>query len=145
MTAVDRFLSGHSDAETLADLRCRITRWLMDDSGPDLSRVLGLGTRRAARLQRRDALLRQAASLLDGPVSARARALLEVARLVEVRRAAVWSRRGVPENADPVERLIFEASQLDTIPRTCRMMREIINAESESIAHHHCAAGIRYK
>ena len=131
MPAIHRFLSGHTDAETLADLRARLVRWMTDDTGPDLHRALGLGTRRAARLSRRDALLRQAASLIPGNVWERARAILEASRLIEVRRSARWSRTGVPDTADPVERLVFEAGRLEAIPSTLVQLRSILNAESE--------------
>lgn len=118
---------------------------LDSERGPDLSRVLGLGTRRAARLARRDALLRQAGSLIPGNVWDRARAILEASRLVEVRRSARWSRTGVPADADPVEALVFEAGRLEAIPSTLVQLRSILNAESESPTHHHCTAGDEYR
>lgn len=129
MSAVTRFLSGDGSAETLAELRRSIERWMLDDTGPDLHRALGLGTRRSARRERRDALIREAAALIPGRLSTKARALVEVARLVEVRRSARWSRSGVPADADPVEALVYAASRLESIPTTTTMMRFIIDAE----------------
>lgn len=140
--AITRFLSGHSDAETLTELRYAVMQWMLDaDTGPALHRVLGLGTRRSARRERRDALLREAAALIPGRLSEKARALSEVARLVEVRRSARWSRTGVPDTADPVERLVFQAGRLEAIPSTLVQLRSILNAESHSPAHHHCTTG----
>ena len=144
LAAIDRFLAGADDQNTLAELRRSIERWMLDtDTGPDLHRALGLGTRRSARRERRDALLRDAAALIPGRLSTKARALVEVARLVEVRRSARWSRSGVPADADPVEALVYAASRLEAIPTTTTMMRFIIDAECRESDESAGSAGIR--
>ena len=133
MTAIDRFLSGDTSPETLDALRYAVTRWMLDaDTGPALHRVLGLGTRRAARRERRDALLREAASLLTGSTWERARDLSAAAREFEARRWRRWRYVGVPDTASRLEALLFEARQLGAIALTARHYFNVLEAVAQS-------------
>lgn len=130
MTGIEAFLDGADDPATLADLRERITRWMTADSGPDLHRMLGLPGRASARIGRRDELLRRAAASMPGRRGERAKELLARVRTLEVRRAGQWRLNGVPENADPVEVLLYEAMRYGDIPTTTKMIGNILRGDA---------------
>ena len=127
MNAVERFLAGDTSDETLAEVRARIHAWLTDDPrGPSLERRLALGTRRSARLARRDAILRAAAATIPGSPWSRATGLAQAVRAFEARRWPRWRIIGVPESAAPIDRLLFAARSLDSIPSTPRQLHTIL-------------------
>lgn len=116
-----RFLAGDSDAALLADLRASILRWAeqQDDRPLPLNRLLGLRSPRATRQALRDALLADAAALLDGTRWSRCKQIAELARAFNARRFSVWSRAGVPESASAVDRLLYRArEQGEPLPET---------------------------
>jgi hypothetical protein len=121
-------MSGADDPQTLEEIRARIERWLTDDKGPDLARTLGLGCRSFARRNRRDALLRRAADALPGTPWGRAVALAECVRAFEIRRWPRWRITGVPEHATEIDRLLYSARLIDTIPATARQLFSILSA-----------------
>jgi hypothetical protein len=128
MSAIERFMSGADDRETLAEVRGRIEKWLRDDRGPSLERTLGLGCRSLARTARRNALLRRAADTLEGTPWARAVALAEAVRAFEIRRWPRWRVSGIPAHASEIDRLLYSARSIDTIPSTARQLFSILRA-----------------
>ena len=126
MNAVERFLAGDTSPEVLEEVRARIERWMRDDRGPELARVLGLGCRYSARMARRNALLRQAATQLPPGITNRPEALASALRAFLVRRWPRWRARGVPESATELDKLLYQARLLDELPETARRLRDII-------------------
>ena len=122
-----RFLAGDTSAETLADLRSSLVRWIMSDGSLGLHRVLGLGTPRSARLRLRDALLRQAAQPLDGSTWDRARQLSDAASVFESRRWPRWRYTGVPDSANRLDALLYEARMMGEVTLTARQYFNVLS------------------
>lgn len=130
MRAALDFLSGDDSAETLAELRAGLRRWAAsDDAGRrmGLHRYLGIGSAQSLRLVLRDALVREAADLIEaGSVGERARLLAKQVKDLEKEWRHWRQFAEAPARASAVLRVLWRARCLGRIPQTSRALVDII-------------------
>lgn len=125
-----RFLLGDRSPEVLDAVQADGLRWAEQTGGrpTPLNQYLGMGGPRAARILLRDALLVEAADLLDeGTRWARCCRLAEMARAFNVRRYPIWRRHGLPADASAVDVLLFRACEFgEPLPETAHQWRSVV-------------------
>lgn len=129
------FLSGDTSPEVLDELRATMLRWAEQtgDRPLPLNRYLGMGGPRATRLAMRDALLVEAAELLDGTRWTRCCQLADMAHAFNVRRWPIWRRHGIPAGASAVDVLLFRACEFgEPLPGTAHQWRAVVMQNAQA-------------
>lgn len=126
------FLAGDRSTDVLDALADGMRRWAAQEGAGDampVNRYVGLPaspckTRRALR----DAILRDAAVLLDAPTPwLRACTLADRCRLFELRRWPAWRHLEAPPlRASALEVLLFEARQFGVVMLSARRIHDLL-------------------
>lgn len=124
------FALGDRSAETVDAVAAELLRWSDQPDGRPLPlhRLFGLRNHRAARRLLRDALVVEAAALLDGSRWAKCKELAAMAAAMNKRRFRTWLQFGIPEAATEPERLLFRARHHEPLPESAEAYLSILPA-----------------
>ena len=127
MSAAERFIVGTASEADLDQLRQALLDWITDtDKGPQLQARIGI-TRRSARTALRNQHLRAAGRHLSGERWQRATALADLTRAFLIRRWQRYQRTGLPADASPIDRELFQARRFAEIDLSPRALFDIID------------------